>query len=186
MRKLGWALVAMAALGGAGSAAMLGSPPASAFSGEVFEMTGTARFLHFHGPTQPGKKAFVNNANGSIIAAAIRNDDPRPGHNAAGFLETSSGGKSYLRYVSETRWEMSLDPTFTTDVMTMDGFVDGTGAFMFHGIHAKSGTTFIASGKVKFKKGTLTPTAINGKIQGVSVLTQHFATGTLKSVGKAK
>ena len=184
MRKMMWTLAATSALAGGVLMATLRPQPASALSGEVFQLTGASVFLHFHGPTEPGKRAFKTKAKASVIAEAIRNDNPAPGHNAAGLLETDAGGKSYLRFDSTTGWTMALDPSFEGPTLNLTGFMDGTGAFMFQGYHELSDTTFVATGRVRLKKGTLTPTGISGKIQGVSPSSQHYATGSFKSVGK--
>lgn len=185
MRKLGWMVGSAAAAVGAVAMLTVGSRPAEAVAGEVFLLTGTAKFWHFHGPTQAGTKAFVNTAKGDAIASSIRNDDPRPGHNAGGLLESDPDGKAFIRFDSLTQWSISIDQAFAENVLTLDGFVDGTGAFMMHGYHTKSDSRFVATGKVKFKRGTLTPTGMSGKVQGVSKASQHYCTGTFKTVGRA-
>lgn len=185
MRTWMWTLAAAGAVAGGVAVTLVRARPVSAFSGQVFEVTGTAVFLHFHEPTQPGKRAFKNKANGTIVAEAIRNDNPAPGHNAGGLLESDAGGKCYLRFDSTEQWTMALTPGFGGDTLPLKGFVDGTGAFMFQGYHERSDSTFVATGKVRFQKGTLTPIGLSGKIQGVSPASEHFATGTFKTVGKA-
>jgi hypothetical protein len=156
-------------------------PEAKAFSGEVFEIVGGGRQTHFESQPAPGKKAFVNSLKPAAIVACIAGTNPADG--CAGFMENDAGGKAYIFFDSLTSWRISshLDGS---NPLTVTGLVDGAGNFMFAGTHAKSGAQVVLSGKVKFLKGTYTPTAINGKVVGVSSLTRHFVSGTFKSLGK--
>jgi hypothetical protein len=158
------------------------APPAHAFGGEVFEITGAATQLHFEAQPLPGKKAFVNKITAKVMSACIAGTNPADG--CAGRVENDAGGKAYIFFDSLTSWRMSthLDGSEAT---TFEGLVDGAGNFMFAGEHAKSGNRVMLSGKVKFSRGTYTPTGINGKVLAVSNLTAHFFSGSFRSVGKA-
>jgi len=155
---------------------------ASAFSGEKFEIVGGGTQTHFEAQPAPGKKAFVNKLSAAAVAAAIVgvNTD----FNSQTYLEHDAGGKAYIFLDSLTSWRLSphLDGSEAT---TLTGLVDGAGNFMFAGTHAKSSSQVVVTGKVKFAKGTYTPTGISGKVVGVSPVTRHFISGTFKSLGKA-
>jgi len=177
--------IVIAALSVALGAALVGSTTqeeARAFSGEVFEITGAATQYHFEQVTL-GHKAFVNKITAKSISTCIAGTTP--GDGCAGRIENDAGGKAYIFFDSATSWRLTthLDGSQAT---TLAGLVDGAGNFMFAGAHAKSGYQMILTGKVKFVKGTFTPTAISGKVQAVSNLALHYFSGTFKSVGKAK
>lgn len=155
--------------------------PAQAFAGEVFEIVGGGRQTHFEVQPLAGKAGFVNTLKATDIAGAIVGTAPGSGP----FLEHDAGGKAYILFDSLTAWRISTN-TNGTNALTLNGLVDGAGKFMFAGTHALSGSRVVITGKVKFAKNTYTPLAISGKIVGVSNVTNHFVSGTFKTLGKAK
>jgi hypothetical protein len=156
------------------------APPAEAFSGEIFEIVGGGAQTHFESQPAPGKKAFVNKLKTAAIVGCIAGTNPADG--CAGFMENDAGGKAYVFFDSLTSWRISTHLN-GSNAMTLHGLVDGAGNFMFAGTHAKSGAEVVLSGKVKFAKGSYTPTGLSGKVVGVSNLTNHFVSGTFKTVG---
>jgi hypothetical protein len=179
MKRIIVATVALA--GGLGVSWMTTDREADAFAGETFEITGGGRQYHFEGQPLPGKKAFVNKISAGNVVGCITGADP----SCAAFVEQDAGGKAYLFMDTQTSWRVStaLDGSNAT---TLTGLVDGSGAFMFAGTHVKSGSQVLLTGKVRFQKGTYTPQAVVGKVNGVSTLTRHFVYGTFKSVGGPK
>jgi hypothetical protein len=152
---------------------------AGAFSGEVFEITGSAKLLHFEAVT-PGVKPPVTNVNTTLIIACIMGLDPSC---TASALETDPGGKAYLYLDSPTSWRIATNPN-CLNATTLAGVVGGDGTFMMGGNHAKSDTTFILQGKLSFVRGTLTPAGIkNSSLSAVSDDHAHFGIGKFSTVG---
>ncbi|MBI2359221.1 MAG: hypothetical protein HYV04_09995 [Deltaproteobacteria bacterium] len=157
----------------------LGQPPsAGAFSGEIFEITGSGKLFHFEAPPTPGQKAPVTSVKASALAPCITGGDAT----CTGFLEQDAGGKAYVYFDSDTSWRIATNPD-GTDTTTLTGLVAGDGSFMMSGRHEMSETEFTIQGKVKFQKGTFTPLSMNGSISAVSNLTLHYGTGKVKTVG---
>jgi hypothetical protein len=174
-----WLVCGGLTLAACGAAFLFQPDEASALSGEAFEITGSGKILHYHGPPQVGAKTFVNKAKAADIASCIAGNEP----SCAGLIEEDAGGKAYVFFDSPTQWRVATNTT-GANATTLTGFVGGKGEFVMTGTHALSSTVFILEGKVKFQKGSLTVKKMTGKLAAVSSLAEHYGQFKVKTVGK--
>jgi hypothetical protein len=122
----------------------------------------------------PGAHDILGPVNDKILASVLRGEI-LPGHTildyATPFLHLDMGGQFYLLYDGRDSWRVATNPngTFAT---TLTGQTSVQGNFWMAGQYnfpmaGPIANTF-AVGKVKFAKGTFSPTKISGIVHFVS------------------
>lgn len=117
-----------------------------------------------------GSKDIVGKVNDKILAAVLQGALP---DFAAQFLQLDPAGRFYLIYDSRDTWRVATNPSGSGAAVTiLNGQTSVQGAFWMAGKvgfpMAGPDADAFAVGKLKFAKGTFTPTKISGVVHFVS------------------
>ncbi len=182
MRKASLALLALVAV-----ASWLWYAPRRAESGGnavVFQLSIKGKTNQTDIAFPPGSKDIVGKVNDKILAAVLQGTLP---DFAAQYLQLDGGGKFYLLYDGRDTWRVATNATGSGVFTTLNGQTSVQGNFWLAGkvgfpVVGPNADAF-AVGKLKFAKGTFTPTKISGVVHFVSKDIGECFTLKFKTVG---
>lgn len=141
----------------------LRSSPGGYFGSLVFTLSIKGKSWNTGVILNPGVKPPIGKIDDGRIASVLQGTLP---DFAAQFLTLDAGGRIYLYYQDRETWHLATNPN-GTGLTTLTGQVANDGVFWMSGpyVHPMMGTLgqIFLTGKVKFERGSFTPSSIKGE-----------------------